>query len=162
MVRSCPMRTTRSIPHRKLAVDTSKETIERLLTHGVTDVVIREALSTKLATGTPLRIKLGVDPTAPDLHLGHAVIPWKLREFQDAGHTVVLIIGDATARIGDPSGKSKVRPALSESDIRTNAQTYVKHVTRILRTKQTEVRRNSEWFDDLEFVDLITTASHLS
>src|SRR5687767_13721071 len=121
----------RSGSRRKSSVDTSKDTIERLLTHGVTDVIIREALAAKLGTGTPLRIKLGVDPTAPDLHLGHAVILWKLREFQDAGHTVVLIIGDATARIGDPSGKSKVRPVLSERDIRTNAQTYVQHVTRI-------------------------------
>ena len=105
------------------------------------------ALDARLAAGRPLRVKLGLDPTAPDLHLGHSVILQKLREFQDAGHTVVLIIGDYTARVGDPSGRSATRPVLSPEAIDANAQTYLAQAGKVLDTERLEVRRNSEWLD---------------
>src|ERR1700689_246906 len=90
----------------------------------------------------PLRVKLGIDPTAPDIHLGHAVVLCKLREFQDSGHVVVLIIGDYTARIGDPSGRSALRPMLSMEEIEANAATFQEQALRILDAKRLEVRRN--------------------
>jgi tyrosyl-tRNA synthetase len=106
------------------------------------------ALAERLATGRPLRAKLGLDPTAPDLHLGHTVVLQKLREFQDAGHTVVLIVGDYTARVGDPSGRSVTRPVLSGEEIDANARTYVDQAGKILRTdERLELRHNSEWLD---------------
>ncbi len=95
----------------------------------------------------PLRVKLGIDPTAPDIHLGHTVVLSKLREFQDAGHTVVLIVGDLTARIGDPSGRSKTRPELSRQEIETNARTFQEQAFKILDANRVEVRHNSEWLD---------------
>jgi tyrosyl-tRNA synthetase len=105
-------------------------------------------LAERLAGPGPLRIKLGLDPTAPDIHLGHTVVLTKLREFQDLGHTVVLIVGDYTARVGDPSGRSATRPVLSGAEIDANAETYRRQAGRILRTdERLEVRRNSEWLD---------------
>src|SRR5271166_1444382 len=97
----------------------------------------------------PLRVKLGIDPTAPDIHLGHAVVLRKLREFQDAGHLVVLIIGDFTARVGDPSGRSTLRPVLSREEIEANAATFAEQALKILDgdPRALEVRRNSEWLD---------------
>src|SRR5215216_6733655 len=103
------------------------------------------ALEERLAAGRPLRAKLGLDPTAPDIHLGHTVVLQKLREFQDAGHTVVLIIGDFTARIGDPSGRSALRPVLEPEEIDRNAQTFQEQAFKVLDRQRTEVRRNSEW-----------------
>src|SRR4051812_17562007 len=97
--------------------------------------------------GRPLRVKLGVDPTSPDLHLGHTVVLQKLREFQDAGHVAVLIVGDYTARVGDPSGRSATRPVLSGEDIDANARTYLSQAAKILRDDRLEVRHNSEWLD---------------
>src|SRR3990170_1551329 len=90
------------------------------------------ALEKRLAEGRPLRVKLGLDPTAPDLHLGHTVVLQKLREFQDAGHTVVLIVGDYTARVGDPSGRSATRPVLDPAEIDAHARTYVEQATKVL------------------------------
>ena len=104
-------------------------------------------LERKLALGRPLRVKLGIDPTAPDIHLGHTVVLGKLREFQDAGHTVVLIIGDFTARVGDPSGQSETRPVLSAEQIEANARTYQEQAFGVLDRERVEVRRNSEWLD---------------
>src|SRR5688500_182489 len=102
----------------------------------------------RLGEGRPLRVKLGLDPTAPDLHLGHTVVLQKLREFQDLGHTVVLIIGDYTARVGDPSGRSATRPVLSPEEIDAHAQTYLDQATKVLADdERLEVRRNSEWLD---------------
>lgn len=106
-------------------------------------------LERRLAEGDTLRVKLGVDPTAPDIHLGHAVVLGKLREFQDAGHTAVLVIGDWTARVGDPSGRSATRPMLSAEEIEANAATYQEQAFRILDPARTEVRRNGEWFADM-------------
>ena len=106
------------------------------------------ALAERLAAGRPLRVKLGLDPTAPDIHLGHTVVLQKLREFQDAGHTVVLIVGDFTARVGDPSGRSATRPVLSGEEIDANARTYMAQAGKVLRTDaQLEIRNNSEWLD---------------
>jgi tyrosyl-tRNA synthetase len=99
------------------------------------------------AKGRPLRVKLGIDPTAPDIHLGHVVVLQKLREFQDAGHTVVLIIGDYTARVGDPSGQSALRPMLSGEEIEANALTFQEQAFRVIDHERTEVRRNGEWLN---------------
>jgi tyrosyl-tRNA synthetase len=107
----------------------------------------RGALEERLAAGRELRVKLGLDPTASDLHLGHTVVLQKLREFQDAGHTVVLIIGDYTARVGDPSGRSATRPVLSPADIDAHARTYVEQAAKVLDMERLEVRFNSEWLD---------------
>ncbi len=105
------------------------------------------ALERRLAEGRPLRVKLGIDPTAPDIHLGHTVVLRKLREFQERGHVVVLIIGDYTARVGDPSGRSTTRPVLSGEEIDANARTYQDQAFRVLDRERVEVRRNSEWLD---------------
>jgi tyrosyl-tRNA synthetase len=106
------------------------------------------ALEKRLAEGRPLRVKLGLDPTAKDIHLGHTVVLQKLREFQDLGHTVVLIIGDYTARVGDPSGRSVTRPVLSPQEIDEHAQSYLDQATKVLAAdERLEVRRNSEWLD---------------
>ena len=104
-------------------------------------------LEKKLAEGRPLRVKLGIDPTAPDIHLGHTVVLKKLREFQDLGHTVVLIVGDFTARVGDPSGRSALRPVLEGAEIDRNAQTFQDQAYKVLDRERTEVRRNGEWLD---------------
>jgi tyrosyl-tRNA synthetase len=104
-------------------------------------------LERRLALGRPLRVKLGIDPTAPDIHLGHTVVLQKLREFQDLGHTVVLIIGDFTARVGDPSGRSELRPALSPAEIEHNATTFQQQAALVLDSARLEVRQNSEWLD---------------
>ena len=116
-------------------------------------------LEDRLAKGDRLRVKLGVDPTAPDIHLGHAVVLGKLREFQDAGHTAVLIIGDWTARVGDPSGRSSTRPMLSADEIEANAETYQAQAFKILDPERTEVRRNGEWFADMGLEPLFRLAA---
>ena len=119
------------------------------LTRNTVDCLPDGALEQRLAAGRPLRVKLGMDPTASDVHLGHAVVLQKLREFQDAGHTVVLIIGDFTARVGDPSGRSATRPVLSGEEIDAHARTYVEQASKILRTDDRlfEMRFNAEWLD---------------
>ncbi len=118
------------------------------LARNAVDDLPRGALAEKLASGRPLRVKLGLDPTAADIHLGHTVVLQKLREFQDAGHTVVLIIGDYTARVGDPSGRSATRPVLSGDEISAHARTYVEQATKVLADdERLEVRFNSEWLD---------------
>ena len=116
------------------------------LSSGAIECLPEGRLAELLALGRPLRVKLGIDPTAPDLHLGHSVVLTKLREFQDAGHTAVLVIGDWTARVGDPSGRSSTRPMLSAEEIDANALTYQEQAFTILDPDRTEVRRNGEWF----------------
>lgn len=138
---------------------TDRRLVERLLTHQVVEVVDRAHLRQRLLAGEKLRVKLGVDPTAPDIHLGFAVVLWKLREFQDAGHTAVLIIGDATAAIGDPSGRKKTRPPLSPRAIAAHGRTYLAQVGKILNLKKVEVRHNREWLSPLRFSDLVRLAS---
>ncbi len=119
------------------------------LTRNVVDALPAGELERKLALGRPLRVKLGIDPTAPDIHLGHTVVLQKLREFQDRGHVVVLIIGDVTARVGDPSGRSTTRPVLAGEEIDANARTYVEQARLVLRDDPAllEVRHNGEWLD---------------
>jgi tyrosyl-tRNA synthetase len=112
-------------------------------------------LERKLALGRPLRVKLGVDPTSPDVHLGFAVVLDRLREWQDAGHTVVLIVGDYTARIGDPSGRSAERPVLPDEVLDANAQHFAEQAFRILDREKTEVRFNGEWLSKLSFAELV-------
>ena len=117
------------------------------LLRNAVDALPEGALERQLAEGRPLRVKLGIDPTAPDIHLGHSVVLNKLREFQDIGHTVVLIVGDYTGRVGDPSGRSATRPQLSGEEIDRNAKTYQEQALKILDPDRTEVRRNGEWLD---------------
>ncbi len=125
------------------------------LAHGAVQVLPLEDLKKKLSKEKKLRIKLGADPTSPDLHLGHAVVLSKMRDFQDLGHEVIFLIGDYTARIGDPSGKSKTRPTLSKEDIKKNMQTYFEQVGKILDPNKTTVRYNSEWLDKLDSSDFL-------
>jgi tyrosyl-tRNA synthetase len=114
-----------------------------------------ERLERARRTGIPLKVKLGVDPSRPDLHIGHGVVLRKLRQFQDLGHQVILIIGDFTGRIGDPSGRSATRPQLSEAEVEANARTYLEQVGRVLDPRRTEIRRNSEWLGPLDLGRLI-------
>ena len=137
-----------------------------LLRRGSTGIVPAEGLEQKLEkaarTGKPLRVKLGLDPTAPDIHLGFAVVLRKLRQFQDLGHQVVVIIGDYTALIGDPSGRSATRPMLSKEEIQANGATYVDQLSRILDRNRTEVRFNSEWLGPLDFADVVRLAARMT
>jgi tyrosyl-tRNA synthetase len=121
----------------------------------IPETELREKLEKSRSTGKPLRVKLGMDPTAPDLHLGHTVVLRKLKHFQDLGHTVIFLIGDFTGMIGDPTGRSATRPPLSPQDIMRNAKTYMAQVYKILCPDKTEVRFNSEWFDKLKPADWI-------
>jgi tyrosyl-tRNA synthetase len=119
----------------------------RLLTRNAVDALPEGQLERQLAQGRPLRVKLGVDPTTPDIHLGHTVVLRKLREFQDLGHQVILIIGDYTARVGDPSGRSSIRPFVDPAEVDRNAETYEQQAFKVLDRSRTEVRRNGEWLD---------------
>ena len=119
----------------------------RFLTRNAVEALPEGRLASQLEEGRPLRVKLGIDPTAPDIHLGHTVVLRKLREFQDLGHTVVLIVGDYTARVGDPSGRSATRPVLSGEQIDANAETFQRQAFKVLDADRTEVRRNGEWLD---------------
>ncbi len=119
------------------------------------DVIPQEELDRRLRSDGPVRVKLGLDPTAPDIHVGHAVVLRKLREFQELGHTAVLVVGDYTARVGDPSGRSKTRPMLSPEDIEENTRTYLDQAYLILDHDKTEVRHNSEWLAPLSLADII-------
>lgn len=126
-----------------------------IIKSGTAQIVPEAALLEKLKRGVPLNVKLGVDPTAPDIHLGHAVPLRKLRQFQDLGHQVTLIIGDGTALIGDPSGRNTTRPQLSREKIQENAQTYVDQASKILDPEKTVLRYNSEWILDLNMESLL-------
>ncbi|MGI8639712.1 MAG: tyrosine--tRNA ligase [Pyrinomonadaceae bacterium] len=133
------------------------------LKKGAIEIIREEDLRKKLEnsekTGKPLRIKLGADPTAPDIHLGHTVVIRKLKAFQELGHTVIFLIGDFTGLIGDPSGKSATRPPLSREEIAANAETYKKQIFKLLDSEKTEIRFNSEWFDKLGAADFIKLAA---
>jgi tyrosyl-tRNA synthetase len=128
--------------------------VERIYRNAV-DVIPRDELDRRLSSGESLRVKLGIDPTAPDIHLGFVVVLKKLREFQDLGHTAVLVVGDYTARVGDPSGRSKTRPVLSPEEIEANTRTYLEQAYLVLDPEKTEVRRNSEWLAGLSLADVI-------
>ncbi|MFA5075495.1 MAG: tyrosine--tRNA ligase [Candidatus Babeliales bacterium] len=138
-----------------------KETLKTLKS-GTVQVLPEEDFLKKLSNGKKLKIKLGMDPTAPDLHLGHAVVLSKLRQFQFLGHEIIFLIGDFTARIGDPTGKSKTRPPLSEEQIKKNSETYLNQVGKILDITKTKVCYNSEWLSKLSFADVIKLAGKVT
>ena len=141
---------------------TTEQKIKNLLTRGVEDIIVKESLEKKLKSGKTLTIKLGIDPTSPDLHLGHAVVLRKLRAFQDLGHTAVLIIGDFTARIGDPSGKSTTRPPLDPTTIEKNMAEYIFQAGKILDMDNAEVKYNSEWLEALPFSEIFRLSGLIS
>ncbi len=130
-----------------------------VLRRGTVEIISEEELLAKLALGRSLRIKLGLDPTAPDLHIGNAIVLQKLRQFQDLGHEAILVIGDFTGLIGDPSGKSETRPALSPAEIEQNARTYRDQYSLILDRARTRVVFNSQWLGAMKFYDVIKLAS---
>jgi tyrosyl-tRNA synthetase len=136
----------------------------QLLTAGVVDLISEGELRTKLGRGTPLRVKLGIDPTASDIHLGFAVVLRRLRRFQDLGHTAVLIIGDFTAMVGDPSGKSATRPRLSKDEVDAHAQSYIEQATKILDPSpgKLEVVRNSEWLAKIDMEAVLRLTSQVT
>lgn len=131
-----------------------------IIRRGVEDFIGEDELREKIKSGKTLRIKLGMDPTAPDLHFGHTVVLNKLRQFQDLGHQVIFLVGDFTAQIGDPSGKNQTRPPLSKEQVLENAKTYEEQVFKILDREKTEIRFNSEWMGKMSAADLIRLASH--
>ncbi|MGL6290915.1 MAG: tyrosine--tRNA ligase [Silanimonas sp.] len=138
---------------------TTPDTALAQLARGTDDIIKREDLAARLASGRPLRIKAGFDPTAPDLHLGHTVLLNKMRQFQDLGHQVIFLIGDFTGMIGDPTGKSATRKPLTREDVLANAQTYADQVFKVLDKAKTEVRFNSEWFGQMSAADMIKLAA---
>lgn len=127
---------------------------------GAADVIPQEGLEAKLDLGRPLRVKLGIDPSRPDLHLGHAVVLRKLRQFQDLGHTAVLIIGDFTGLVGDPSGQSESRPMLAPEEMEANARTYFEQAGHVLDMDRAEVHHNSEWLSGLSMADVLRLTSN--
>src|SRR5579864_6255257 len=130
-----------------------------LISRGTQEILLKEELVERLKAGKPLRVKVGFDPTAPDLHLGHTVLLNKMRQFQDLGHEIVFLIGDFTGMIGDPSGKNETRPPLTHEQVAENAATYQKQVFKILDPNKTKIMFNSEWMNKLTPVDLIKLAS---
>src|SRR6187399_1297602 len=131
----------------------------RIVRTGAVDLITEDDFRRKLGAGRPLRVKLGIDPTASDIHLGFAVVLRKLRQFQDLGHIAVLIIGDFTAQVGDPSGKSATRPRLTKEEVDAHAATYIEQVSHILLPDNLEVRRNSEWLGTMGIEDVLRLAS---
>jgi len=139
-----------------------KEKTKRVLSWGVEEIFVRESLEKRLESGEVLRVKLGMDPTSPNIHLGRAVVLWKLREFQDLGHTVVFIVGDFTARIGDPSDKLEKRPSLSSEEIKENLKKYRAQVGKIIDLKKAEFHFNSKWLSKLRFGEITELAECFS
>lgn len=138
------------------------ETIRRGAVEIVPEDDLKESIARSLQTGVPLKVKLGMDPSAPDLHVGHTVVLRKLRQFQDLGHEVQLIIGDFTGRIGDPTGKSETRKQLSEEEVKRNALTYQKQLFKLLKPEQTTVYYNSAWLNGLNFADVVQLAAKMT
>src|SRR3954451_14841344 len=131
----------------------------RIVRTGAVDLITEDDFRRKLGSGRSLRVKLGIDPTASDIHLGFAVVLRKLRQFQELGHTAVLIVGDFTAQVGDPSGKSATRPRLSKEEVEAYATTYVEQARRILLEDQLGIRRNSEWLATMGIEDVLRLAA---
>lgn len=136
-----------------------RKKIKELITRGVEQIIVKESLAKKLASGKKLRVKLGVDPTSPKIHLGHSVILRKLRAFQELGHQAIFLVGDFTARIGDPSDKLSARKSLSKKDIQENMERYKEQVGKILDLSKVEIRHNSEWHNDMDFAELFEITS---
>lgn len=131
-----------------------------ILPGGVNELALK--LQKAKETNTPLRVKLGMDPTRPDLHLGHTVVMRKLREFQKLGHKIVLIVGGATAMVGDPSGKSETRPSLTKEEVDKNAETYFEQMSKVVDIKNAEIVNNADWLHKLSFVDTLKLSSHIT
>ena len=142
---------------RRLVVD-----LERLLTRGVAEVIVREELEERLRSGEKLRLKQGFDPSKPDLHIGHAVGLRKLRQFQDLGHTVVLVVGDWTAQIGDPSGRDESRQMLTREEVLANAETYMRQFFKVVDRERTEVRWQTEWYENFRLADVLNLTSRFT
>ena len=145
-------------PRREVLVSEQQQALD-LITRGSEEILKREELAARLASGRPLRVKAGFDPTAPDLHLGHTVLLNKMRQFQELGHQVIFLIGDFTGMIGDPTGKNVTRKPLSREDVLANAETYAAQVFKVLDRERTEVRFNSEWFGQMAAADMIKLAA---
>lgn len=156
----CPrLKTIKQVHYPHMSVIIDPIAIDEVLSRGVADCIEREHLRAQLLSGKQLRIKFGIDPTSPHMHLGHTVPLRKLRQFQDLGHQAVLIIGDATAMIGDPTGRSEARKQLSRKDIDKNKKTYVKQAGKILDLKTLEIRHNGEWFDKMHAAEFLGLTS---
>jgi tyrosyl-tRNA synthetase len=134
----------------------------QLLVRGAAQIISEDELRQKLSLGRPLRVKLGADPTSPDLHLGHTIALRKLRQFQDLGHQAVLIVGDFTAMIGDPSGRSATRPQLSREEVLANAETYRAQAFKVLDPERTTIVQNGDWFSKMSFVDVVRLNSRVT
>ena len=141
-------------------VDAQVEYIRKGVAEIIPEAELRTKLEASRKSGKPLRVYLGVDPTAPDLHLGHTVVLHKLKHFQDLGHTAIFLIGDFSAMIGDPTGQSETRPPLSRAEVDTNAKTYLEQVYKILDRQKTEVRYNSEWLEKMSSYDIVRLCGH--
>jgi len=142
-------------------ISTQKK-IERLLKKGVAEIIDEKSLYKKLISGKKLRVKFGIDPTSPDLHLGHSIALRKLRDFQELGHQVIFLIGDFTAKIGDPSGRKTTRKPLTDEEIKKNMKDYVKQAGKILDMKKVKVHYNSEWYKGKDMEFLMTLASYFT
>jgi len=147
---------------RSKKIDTDPQKISRLLSRAVEEIFVRESLERKLRSGKELRVKLGIDPTSPNMHIGRAIVLWKLREFQDLGHKVVFIVGDFTARVGDPSDKLAKRPMLTAKQIKENLKTYREQVGKIIDLSKAEFHVNSKWLSKLTFLEIADLAECFS
>ena len=143
-------------------VETNPQKIEEILTRGVEEIIVKDDLKKRLLSGKKIKLYFGVDPTGADLHIGHAVQLWKLRDFQELGHDVILLIGDFTARIGDPSGKDALRKPLSEKEVKENFKTYKKQASKILNFSKVKIQYNSSWLSKLKFADILKLASNFT
>lgn len=141
-----------------MKINTNSTEINQILSRGVFEAIDRDSLKKKLVSGKKLRIKLGIDPTAPDLHLGHAAVLKKMRQFQDLGHQAVLIVGDFTTLIGDPSGRSSSRPSIDSAQIRDNMKNYINQAAEVIDIDRAEIRYNSDWFADKPMLFLMDLA----
>ncbi len=145
-----------------MKIDTNSKKIKELLTRGVKEVIVKKHLEKRLKSGKKLRVKFGIDPTAPDIHLGHSVPLLKLKQFQDLGHQIIIIIGDWTASIGDPSGRNRTRSPLSQKEIAKNCKTYIDQISKILDRKKTEFREQNEWCKKFDLKKVINLESKFS
>ena len=145
-----------------MKIITDEKMVNNLLSRGVEEVLVKENLKRRLLSGKQLRIKFGIDPTGAFMHIGHAVILRKLKEFQDLGHKIIFLIGDFTATIGDPTGRSSERKPLTNEQIKENMKDYIKQAALVLNMEKVEVRYNSEWFSKMNFMDLISMTSKIT
>ncbi len=147
---------------KKKAVKPSPNELNSIVNRAVSEIIPYKDFVNRLNNGEHLRLKMGFDPSAPDLHLGHVVGLRKLRQLQNLGHTVVVIVGDWTARIGDPSGRSATRPMLTSSEVARNAETYMRQFFKVVDEENTEIRYQSEWFEDFGLEEILRLSAHVT